>query len=82
MYKKYHESINEAVSAKTQKLFGDLSKQYQCEWKEGDTIFFKEFNMYVRPPYGPKNCEGGSDEKAKQRVKHILKEFNTKSAVE
>jgi len=75
-YKKYLNSINENVSKEVQNLFHILSKQYVCEWSDGDAIFFKEFNMYVRPPYGPKNCEGGSDEKAKSRVKHILKEYN------
>ena len=78
-YKKYLESINENVSPKTQRLFNDLSKQYQCEWIENDVIYIKEFEMLIRPPYSSKNCEGGSDNKAKDRVMHILNQFNLKS---
>ena len=77
-YKRYLSGLNDRVPTKIQTLFNDLSKQYLCEWKDEDSIYFTEFNMYVRPPYGPENCEGGSNEKAKQRVKHILSEFAAK----
>ena len=78
-YKKYVDGLNERVPPNIQRLFDDLSKQYQCEWRDNDAIYFVEFDMYIRSPYGPKNCEGGSDTKAKQRVQHILQEFFHKS---
>ena len=78
-YKKHLNGLNEKVSVSIQQLFDNLSKQYQCEWRDEDSIYFTEFNMHIRPPYGPTNCEGGSDEKAKQRVTHILTEFSAKS---
>ncbi len=78
-YKQYLNGINEHVAPRIQRLFDDLSKQYQCEWKDNDAIYFPEFNMHIRSPYGADSCEGGSDEKAKQRVKHILTEFAAKS---
>ncbi len=79
-YKQYLKGINERVSPQIQRLFDDLSKQYLCEWREGDSIYFNEFEMYIRAPYGPESCEGGSDSKAKQRVQHILSEFAAKPA--
>ncbi len=78
-YQKYVDGLNEHVPPNIQRLFNDLSKQYQCEWRDADAIFLTEFDMYIRSPYGPKNCEGGSDIKARQRVRHILEEFSHKS---
>ena len=79
-YGKYLAGLNDKVSANIQKLFDNLAKQYDCEWRDGNTIYFKDFDMSVKPPYTPSSCEGGSNDKAKERVKHILAEFATKSS--
>ena len=65
------------MSPCVQHLFDELAKQYDCEWRENNVIYFKEFDMFIKPPYSPSNCEGGSSDKAKERVKHILTKFGT-----
>jgi len=77
-YRKYLSGYNDKVPSKIQQLFNDLARQYDCEWKDENVIYFKEFNMSIMPPYGPSNCAGGSNDKARDRVKHILAEFESK----
>ena len=80
--KKFVAGLNDKVSAHVQKLFDILSKQYECEWREENAIYFKDFDMLVSSPYNSDNCEGGSNERAKERVKHILVEFAAKNKIE
>eukprot|EP00826_Nyctotherus_ovalis_P059398 TRINITY_DN8254_c0_g1_i9.p1 TRINITY_DN8254_c0_g1~~TRINITY_DN8254_c0_g1_i9.p1 ORF type:complete len:190 (+),score=59.34 TRINITY_DN8254_c0_g1_i9:90-659(+) len=77
--KKFVGGLNDKVSGRVQRLFDILAKQYECEWREGNVMYFKDFDMLVSPPYNSENCEGGLNEKAKERVKHILVEFAAKN---
>ena len=66
------------MTPSVQKLFDDLSKQYECEWQNDNVIYIKEFEIHINPPYTAECCDGGSNEKAKERLKHILENFALK----
>ena len=80
-YKKFLAGLNDKVTPYVQHLFNELSRQYDCEWKENNEIYFKEFDMYIKPPYSVSNFEGGSNEKAKERIKYIVTKFQGRSCV-
>ena len=74
-YKKFLDGLNDKVPPHIQKLFNELSKQYDCEWKDEKIIYIKDFNITISPPYLPENCGGDSNEKANERLKYILANF-------
>eukprot|EP00831_Metopus_contortus_P074071 TRINITY_DN6761_c0_g1_i4.p3 TRINITY_DN6761_c0_g1~~TRINITY_DN6761_c0_g1_i4.p3 ORF type:complete len:126 (+),score=21.18 TRINITY_DN6761_c0_g1_i4:178-555(+) len=77
-WKRLWEGINEEVSEQAQALYSELDKQYAIEWGPKNAIHFKEFKMDILPPYTAEALRGGNDERARERVKHIIHSFSLK----